>query len=36
MKLKFVEMDHIVIRCKDVERQLTFYSEILGLEPYRV
>jgi catechol 2,3-dioxygenase-like lactoylglutathione lyase family enzyme len=36
MKLKFIEMDHIVIRCKDVERQLTFYSEILGLEPYRV
>src|ERR1043166_7228127 len=36
MKIKFVEMDHIVIRCKDVERQLEFYSEILGLEPYRV
>ena len=36
MKIKFVEMDHIVIRGKDVERQLEFYSEILGLEPYRV
>jgi catechol 2,3-dioxygenase-like lactoylglutathione lyase family enzyme len=31
-----IEIDHIVIRCKDVERQLRFYVDILGLEPYRV
>lgn len=34
--LKVVELDHIVIRCKDVERQMKFYVDILGLEPYRV
>ena len=31
-----MEIDHIVIRCKDVERQLKFYVDVLGLEPYRV
>ena len=31
--LKVVEMDHIVIRCKDVERQIKFYIGLLGLEP---
>src|SRR5262245_31915105 len=36
VKIKFVELDHIVIRCKDVERQLNFYVDILGLEPYRI
>lgn len=35
-KLKIIEMDHIVIRCKDVERQIKFYIDILGLEPYRL
>jgi catechol 2,3-dioxygenase-like lactoylglutathione lyase family enzyme len=34
--IKIVEIDHIVIRCKDVERQLKFYVDILGLEPYRL
>jgi catechol 2,3-dioxygenase-like lactoylglutathione lyase family enzyme len=34
--IKIVEIDHMVIRCKDVERQLNFYVDILGLEPYRV
>jgi catechol 2,3-dioxygenase-like lactoylglutathione lyase family enzyme len=34
--IKIVEIDHIVIRCKDVERQLKFFVDILGLEPYRV
>ena len=36
VNIKFVELDHIVIRCKDVERQLKFYVDILGLEPYRM
>jgi catechol 2,3-dioxygenase-like lactoylglutathione lyase family enzyme len=34
--IEIVEIDHIVIRCKNVERQMKFYVEILGLEPYRV
>jgi catechol 2,3-dioxygenase-like lactoylglutathione lyase family enzyme len=34
--IKIVEIDHIVIRCKDVDRQLKFYVDILGLEPYRI
>ena len=34
--IKILEIDHIVIRCKDVERQLKFYVDILGLEPYRI
>jgi catechol 2,3-dioxygenase-like lactoylglutathione lyase family enzyme len=36
VKLKIVEMDHIVIRIKDVEGALDFYTGILGLEPSRV
>lgn len=35
-KIKALEMDHIVIRCKDVERQIKFYVDILGLEAYRL
>ena len=34
--IKIMEIDHIVIRCKDVERQLKFYVDVLGLEPYRL
>ena len=34
--LKVVEMDHIVLRVKDVERAIKFYTEVLGLTPYRV
>ena len=34
--LKITEMDHIVLRVKDVERAIEFYTGILGLEPYRV
>jgi catechol 2,3-dioxygenase-like lactoylglutathione lyase family enzyme len=34
--IKIVEIDHIVIRCKDVDRQLKFYVDVLGLEPYRI
>ena len=36
VKLRAVEMDHIVLRVKDVERALHFYTEIIGLAPYRV
>lgn len=36
IKLKIIEIDHIVIRCKDTERQIKFYIDILGLEPYRL
>ena len=36
VKLNVVEMDHIVIRVKDVERALQFYTEVLGLTPHRV
>ena len=34
--LKVIEMDHIVLRVKDVDQALRFYTEILGLAPYRV
>ena len=34
--IQIVEIDHIVIRCKDVGQQMKFYIDILGLEPYRV
>lgn len=36
VKLKIVELDHIVIRVKDIEKAIQFYTEILGLEPHRV
>jgi catechol 2,3-dioxygenase-like lactoylglutathione lyase family enzyme len=36
VKLKVVEMDHIVLRVKDVERAIEFYTEVLGLAPFRV
>ena len=36
VKLKVVEMDHIVLRCKDVEGAIRFYTQVLGLTPYRV
>jgi len=34
--VKITEMDHIVLRVKDVEESLRFYTEILGMEPERV
>ena len=34
--VKITEMDHIVLRNKDVERSLRFYTEVLGLEAERV
>lgn len=33
---KIVDLDHIVLRVKDVERAIAFYTGVLGLEPYRL
>jgi catechol 2,3-dioxygenase-like lactoylglutathione lyase family enzyme len=33
--VKITEMDHIVLRVKDVEVSLQFYTELLGLRPER-
>ena len=33
---KITEMDHIVLRCEDVERTLSFYTDVLGLKAERV
>ena len=34
--VKIREMDHIVLRVRDVENSLHFYTEVLGLKPERV
>ena len=34
--VKISEMDHIVLRVKDVEVSLDFYTRLLGLTPERV
>ena len=34
--VKITEMDHIVLRVKDVEESLRFYTETLGMEAERV
>ena len=34
--LNVVDLDHIVLRVKDVERAIDFYIGILGLAPHRV
>lgn len=34
--VKITEMDHIVLRVKDVETSLRFYAEVLGLPTERV
>ena len=34
--VKITEMDHIVLRVKDVEESLRFYTEILGMKSERV
>jgi catechol 2,3-dioxygenase-like lactoylglutathione lyase family enzyme len=34
--VKIVGLDHVVVRCADVERSLEFYCDTLGLEPERV
>jgi catechol 2,3-dioxygenase-like lactoylglutathione lyase family enzyme len=30
------EMDHIVLRVKDVDKSLHFYTQVLGLQPERI
>jgi catechol 2,3-dioxygenase-like lactoylglutathione lyase family enzyme len=35
-KVQVTGLDHIVLRCADVERSLAFYVDELGLEPERV
>jgi catechol 2,3-dioxygenase-like lactoylglutathione lyase family enzyme len=34
--LRVTGLDHIVLVCSDVERTLTWYCDLLGLEPVRV
>jgi catechol 2,3-dioxygenase-like lactoylglutathione lyase family enzyme len=34
--VKITEMDHIVLRVKDVDVSLRFYTELLGLKPERI
>ena len=34
--VKITEMDHVVLRNKDVEESLRFYTEVLGLQAERV
>ena len=34
--VKITQMDHIVLRNKDVEKSLRFYTEVLGLQAERV
>ena len=33
---KITAMDHIVLNVEDIDRSLTFYTQVLGLEPERV
>lgn len=33
---QIVELDHIVLRVKDVERAIKFYTGTLGLAPHRL
>lgn len=35
-KVQVIGLDHIVLRCSDIERSLAFYVDELGLEPERV
>ena len=34
--VQVVGLDHVVFKCADVEKSLTFYCDTLGLEPERV
>ena len=34
--VKITEMDHIVLRTRNVEQSLRFYTNVLGLQPERV
>jgi catechol 2,3-dioxygenase-like lactoylglutathione lyase family enzyme len=35
-KIKIVELDHIVLNVGDIDKSLTFYTEVLGLKGERV
>lgn len=35
-KIKIIELDHIVLNVRDIDRSLSFYTETLGLKPERV
>jgi catechol 2,3-dioxygenase-like lactoylglutathione lyase family enzyme len=35
-RIKITEMDHIVLNVSDIERSLTFYTEVLGLKGERI
>jgi catechol 2,3-dioxygenase-like lactoylglutathione lyase family enzyme len=34
--VKVTGLDHVVVNSADIERSLTFYCDVLGLEPVRV
>ena len=34
--VKVIGLDHVVLRCADIEKSLAFYCDTLGLEPERV
>ena len=34
--IRVSELDHIVLRCADVERTLVWYTDVLGLAPVRL
>jgi catechol 2,3-dioxygenase-like lactoylglutathione lyase family enzyme len=34
--IKVTELDHIVLRCADVERTFAWYTDVLGLAPVRL
>ena len=34
--MDIIDLDHLVLRTTEVERALTFYTEVLGLAPVRV
>ena len=35
-KIKIIELDHIVLNVRDIDRSLKFYTETLGLKPERL
>ena len=35
-ELRIIEMDHIVLNVGDIERSITFYTEVLGLQGERL
>lgn len=34
--VRTIGLDHVVLRCADIEASLAFYIDVLGLEPLRV